>query len=142
MERRNPTLMASDEILQEIGDIRKSVDAGAKRIHELSRVLHEKARRGEQDDTTGIYIAVSNAWSRFSGMVAQGLSRTASADRLLKLLPTPESKEEAEREAQRQEQRQARRSRKRQSREEAAKSPMDALIELYGSEDVTDAGGR
>lgn len=142
MERRNPSLMSYDEIVQEIGDLRKGVDQGARRIYELSRVLHDRARRDQQDDTTGVYIAFSNAWSRFAGMVNQGLSRTASADRLLKLLPTEADKEEAAREADRREQRQARRERRRQARVSSEQSPMDALIEMYGSEDENHAGGR
>jgi hypothetical protein len=89
--------MAPEDILAEISMLRDTVNQATRRIHDLSRILHDRMRRVDPDEADrGVYLTYSNAWARFAGMVQQGLQRTRQADRLLRLLadrdeaPTPD----------------------------------------------------
>lgn len=90
MDFRNPQTMTPQEIVAEIRDIQKGLSRGATRIHELSRALYHRMRRTAPGDDTNVYITYSNAWTRFAGMVSQGLVRTRSAERILGMLRTEE----------------------------------------------------
>lgn len=131
--RRNPTQMTSAEILSEVTDQKNVIKQGATRLQELSKTLHDRMRREPDNEDRGVYIAVSNVYARFGGMVVQGLNRTASADRLLKSIPTQEDKDEAiqveERRKQWREKRQAQRSAVPEST-----LPEDVLA-MYGQDD-------
>lgn len=125
--------MTLDNILSEVRDQKTAIEQGAIRLQELAKTLHERMRREPDNEDRGVYIAVSNVYARFGGMVVQGLNRTASADRLLKTIPTQEEKDEAkmveERRQQRHEQRQARRR--------AVPEPTlpDDVLAMYGQQD-------
>ena len=131
--RRNPTQMTSAEILAEVMDQKKVIEQGALRLQELSKTLHDRMRRDPNEEDRGIYIAVSNVYARFGGMVAQGLNRTASADRLLRSIPTQEDKDEAERV----EERRKRRREQRQAQRSAIPEPTlpDDVLAMYGQQD-------
>lgn len=138
MEGRNPSLMSPEEIVREIADHKKSLERTVSRLSELSRGLHDRMRRNSGDEDASVYIAFSNVWVRFSGMISQGLSRTASGDRFLRMIPTQAEREELEREQQR---KRARAEHRRQRRAQAApsRSPVEDLMEMYGSEEVINA---
>lgn len=141
MEGRNPTLMTPQEILAEVSTHKKTMERSAARMRELSKVLHDRMRRNPPDEEdAGVYLAVANVWARFSGMVSQGISRTASADRLLRTIPTPEEKAEAERVAEHRKQRKAHRQQRKAAGLSLQRSPIEDLMEMYGSEEVIDAG--
>ena len=140
---RNPTQMEVADIVKEVGQLKQAVERDARRIYELSKVLHDRMRRAElTDDTRPIYIAFSNTWTRFAGMVTQGLNRTASADRLLKLLPTPESIAEAEWIEKQQQGRKARKQQKEERVAAAGPTSMDDLLKMYATEPEVDDAGR
>lgn len=132
MEFRNPQTMTPQEIVAEIRDLQKGLSRGATRIHELSRALYHRMRRTAPGDDTNVYITYSNAWTRFAGMVSQGLARTRSAERVLGMLrqeekepPTPPRQEAEERQ---------------ESIPE--RSPMEDLIAAYQEETPFDADRR
>jgi hypothetical protein len=150
--------MKPDDIVSEIRQQRDAVERGSRRIYELSQVLYAKSRRDRslQERTAGVtdrerdqalrdthnYIAYSNAWSRFAGMVDQGLKRIVSFDRLI--ARTADDKiHESERIAEltRKEQSRMDREARRQSRGVSpwASPTVEDLVSLYGEEVVTDA---
>lgn len=91
MPNRNPANMVPDEILGEIAQLKVGLDVSTRRIMELSRTLHDRMRRSDPTASDrNVYLTYANAWSRFAGMVQQGLQRTQHADRLLRLLPERE----------------------------------------------------
>ena len=135
--RRNPTQMTSVEILAEVTEHKKVIEQGAKRLQELSKTLHDRMRREPENEDRGIYIVVSNIYARFGGMVVQGLNRTASADRLLRSIPTQEDKDEAKRVEERTKQRRE----QRQAQRRAVPEPTlpDEVLAMYGQDEVTSA---
>ena len=140
MNQRDPSQMTPEEIIQEIRNIRGSMDAFCSRVFELSRALYTKARREASDDSRGSLVLYANTWTRFSGAVSTGLQRTASADRVLK--NAREDRERREQMAAERERREADRMARLEKREKQAQSvrpPSDGLedlIELYGKEVV------
>jgi hypothetical protein len=79
-------------MIAEIREIRERIDQDARRIYELSQALHQRARRNPAGSTTPAFIMYSNAWTRFAGMVAQGMRRTVTAERVI--VPAMEEKPE------------------------------------------------
>jgi len=139
MDKRNPTQMAPEEIIREIAEQKKSLEQSARRLSELSRALHDRMRRSPDVEDAAVYVAFSNVWVRFSGMLNQALSRTTSGDRLLKLIPTESERAERERDLQR---RKDQAQRRQERRESHPRSPIEDLMEMYGAEEVISAGGR
>lgn len=102
---RNPQSMANEEIVREINSLQDElrskgaeitglmvqlqdeVRTRAIRIQELSKILYQRVRRAPIDDSTAIYTTYSNVWTRFAGMLGQGLTRASSASRVLRRLP-------------------------------------------------------
>jgi hypothetical protein len=135
LSTRNPANLQPQEIVSEIADLRDYIDQSTRRIYELSRTLHDRMRRMDPGgDSRGIYTTYANSWSRFAGMVQQGLQRTRHADRVLGLLPRNEQTEP-------------------QTPAPApvpvnqaqivpAPSPLEDFISLYGEEMVHDADGQ
>jgi hypothetical protein len=133
--------MTPEEIIQEIRDIRGSMDTLCTRVFELSRTLYSKARREATKDTMGSLVLYANTWTRLSGAVSQGLQRTASADRVLKYARDDQERQEREAaERERREQEREDRAAKRQASASPVVPPSDSgledLIELYGKEVV------
>ena len=85
----DPSYMSEGQIMEEIHQLRDNIRQSSMRIFDLSRMLYSRARRRPSDDTTSAYILAANAWSRFSGMLEQGLRRASSSDRVLRLIPKP-----------------------------------------------------
>lgn len=140
MNGRNATQMSPQEILAEVSEHKETMERSAARLRELSKVLHDRMRRDTTEEDSGVYLAVSNIWTRFAGMVTQGLSRTGSADRMLRMIPTPEEKAEAQRVTEKRKERHARRKKQKAVEAAAQQSPVEALMEMYSSEDVANAG--
>jgi hypothetical protein len=150
--------MKPEDIISEIRQQRDTVERGCRRIYELSQVLYAKTRRDRvlQEREAGtdenarerlaqeyrLYIAYSNAWSRFAGMVDQGLKRTSSLDRIM-VRTAGEKLQEAERIADltRKEQARLDREARRQTQQSVPwPSPtVEDLVSLYGEEVMTDA---
>jgi hypothetical protein len=84
---QNPQALTNEEIIAEISGLRDEIERKGTRVHELSNALYRRVRKAPADDTTAIYLTYANAWMRFSGMVSQGITRTAGAVRILKRLP-------------------------------------------------------
>ncbi len=129
---RNPGLMSHDEIIQEIGELRRGIERDSVRIHELARALYHRVRRSPSDDTTRVYVTYAHAWTRFSGMVSHGLARTSSADRILGLLPKKEAEPEEKPPA---------KPRASSTEQEAHQtlSPIEDLMKMYGAGEDVDA---
>jgi hypothetical protein len=83
--------MSPQQIVEEMKDLRRTLERSTLRLYELAKALYQHARRSPADDSTAIYITYANAWSRFSGAMTHGLARTASSDRILGALPTVQS---------------------------------------------------
>ena len=92
MNFRNPTTLSDEEVIDEIRQLREGIDLSARRIHELSKALYHRARRAPSDQSSSSYVMYSNVWTRFAGMVEQGLRRSVSMDRLLSRAPEEERK--------------------------------------------------
>jgi len=140
MNGRNATQMTPQEILAEVSDHKQSMERSAARLRELSKVLHDRMRQNTTDEESGVYLAVSNVWTRFAGIVTQGLTRTNSADRMLRMLPSPEEKAEAERVSEKRKARHAKRQKQKAAETAVRQSPVEALMEMYSSEDAGNAG--
>jgi hypothetical protein len=83
--------MTPEDMVAEITGLRNGIESGARRIYELSRVLHDRMRRADPNQPSRqVYVTYANVWIRFSGMVQQGLQRTRQTDRVLRLLPQEE----------------------------------------------------
>jgi len=111
--------MTPEEITIEISDLQSEIKRHGLRIYALAHGLHTKVRRAPADDTTSIYLTYAHSWTRFSGMVSQGLARTAHAGRILKLLP---AKIEAAPPA----------PPKKKAEQATSLSPVESLISMYG----------
>lgn len=136
ISNRNPMNMAPEDIVQEINSARDTIEGASRRIYELSRTLHARMRRTSSSTDVGVYVTYANVWTRFAGMVQQGLRRTQQADRVLRLLqdedpsvspadeapapPPPEETDEAH-------------------SMPTESSPYEDLIAVYGEELVSDA---
>jgi len=82
---RNPTtpsLMEPRAAIDEINAIRDRMEQDARRIYELSRSIHQYARRAPSD-VSSAYLMYANTWTRFAGMVDQGLRRTTTPCRVV-----------------------------------------------------------
>lgn len=141
MNQRDPSLMTPEEIIQEIRNIRGSMDALCSRAFDLSRVLYTKARREATREQMAPLVVFANTWTRFSGAVSSGLQRTSTADRVLK--NAADDKERRERDdaerKRREDERAARAEKKAQQAAASIVPPSDGLedfIELYGTEVV------
>lgn len=128
----NPANMSPEEIVRDIQNLRDTIHNASARLLELSRVLYHHARR-ERNQTSagGVYLTYANAWTRFAGMVSQGIQRTRSAERVLGLLedPAPDTRVE---------QAPAPEARSMPVRSSA----LEDLIAVYGEEVVGDADQR
>jgi hypothetical protein len=80
---RDPRAMTADEIVEEITAVRQTINMAAQRVVELSRTLHQTARRHVASEHTSVYINFANAWGRFAGAVQQGIRRAQSMDRMV-----------------------------------------------------------
>lgn len=121
---RNPLYMDAPAIIEEIREIRERVDGDARRIYELSQALHQRTRRNPTDTSTSAFLMYANAWTRFAGMVAQGLRRTVTAERVI--VPAMEAPQEP-----------PPKPRVKDSKESPIRSPLpvhDDLVELFGEE--------
>jgi hypothetical protein len=149
MPNRTPSSMAPAEIAAEITQLRNNVEGSVARIHELSRILLDRMRRQRMastvpDPNLDVYVTYANHWSRFAGMVQQGLQRTRQADRLLRMLREDEEQaaERADRPARPEPANSHPQPVPDQARSMPADSPLRDLIELYGEEIVQDADGQ
>jgi hypothetical protein len=91
--------MEPEQIAAEIGQLREGIDHSSRRIYELSRTLYDRVRRrrhasGANAGNNDVYVTYAMAWTRFAGMVQQGLTRTRQSDRLLGMI-TEETPPEA-----------------------------------------------
>ena len=92
MNFKNPVLMSDTEVIDEIRVMRENIDISARRIHELSKALYHRVRRLPVGDQTSSLVMYSNVWTRFAGVVEQGLRRSVSMDRVLKKEPEEDRK--------------------------------------------------
>ena len=133
---RNPANMLPEDILQEISALREGIEQGARRILELSKTLHDRMRRTDPSAADrSVYLTYSNSWSRFAGMVQQGLQRTRQADRLLRLLPEREDSQTPDRAV-------PEPVRVDEAHSMPVTSPLDDFIKVYGEEYMQDAADR
>lgn len=135
----NPLTMEPEEIVAEIDEHRETIDRASRRIYELSRVLRDRMRRADPT-LMGIYVTYSNAWTRFAGMIQQGLQRTQIAERVLRMLPeeTPRAEQRSERP---EEEAHPEATPVDQARPVPDDHPLRDFIELYGEEVARDADG-
>lgn len=94
--RANLHTMTEQDIVQEIRDLRESLDSDAQRLNELAQYLHRMVRRRRADENTSPYVTYANAWMRFANVVGLGLRRTAVSDRLLAMVKPVALEPEAE----------------------------------------------
>jgi hypothetical protein len=73
----------NEVIVAEIRELKGEIDVRARRIHELSKTLYQKTRRASADSDTRAWIVYTNAWTRFAGMIEQGIRRAGHLDRLV-----------------------------------------------------------
>jgi hypothetical protein len=59
------------------------MSVAAERLQKVYEVLYRTVRRGTPDYATPTYLNLANAGKRLTGMISQGLRRTASFDRVL-----------------------------------------------------------
>jgi hypothetical protein len=159
MEKRNISHFTPDQLVAEIRRAREDLEDTARYMGAASLLLHARTRRSDfresarqtaviPEDTSreaterlrqtalneasSIYTLYANTWHRFSGMILQGVKRTASSERIMRRLedkrvvardvepvtPTPQVKP---------------------VKEPEAPAPMNDLVELYGIETVTHA---
>lgn len=145
MPNRNSPNMEPQAIIDEINVLRDGIERSARRIHDLSRILHQQMRRSSlrtgaqtQSRDNAVYVTFANVWTRFGGMVLQGLQRTRQADRVLGMLQKEE--EQAERP---QEEAQLPQEETQQNQPDVPPPGpgfYDDLITVYGEEIVSDAG--
>ena len=76
------SLLEPQVAIEEIRVLQERLDQDARRIYELSRSLYQFARRTPSGQMTSVYVLYANAWTRFAGMVEQGLRRTSTATRI------------------------------------------------------------
>lgn len=72
----------ADVTVLQMQEIRGDIEASVARLHKLSSNLRATARRTLDASSSG-YIVFANAHLRFAGMIAQGLRRSGSMDRIL-----------------------------------------------------------
>jgi hypothetical protein len=80
---RHASLLTPDVAIEEIRSIQERMDQDARRIYELSRSIYQFARRTPSGQLSSAYVLYANAWTRFAGMVDQGLKRTTTASRVI-----------------------------------------------------------
>lgn len=114
--------------IDEIDSIRGRMEQDARRIYELSRAIHQYARR-TPSDVTSAYVMYANTWTRFAGMVDQGLRRTTTPCRVVTAALEKNAREEEAKEKKPPIQRPAPRG---------LLPPNDDMVELFG-EDLVNA---
>ena len=75
------SLTEPQKAIDEVHTLQERIVQDARRIHELSRSIHQYARRTPPGQLTSAYVSYANVWTRFAGMVEQGLRRTSIASR-------------------------------------------------------------
>jgi hypothetical protein len=151
MPTRNAARMTTAQIVAEITHLRSTVEGASRRIYELSRMLYDQMRRGSvngsrndatANDSRDAYVTYANSWTRFAGMIQQGLQRMRHSDRLLRMIeddaheraerPAPEDPETSHPQPVNIDQAHA----------VPNESPLRDFIDLYGEEMVRDADGQ
>lgn len=120
--------MTTDQIVEEIGEIRTNLEGSAFRLIALTKVLYAKSRK-EASDSTPVYVAYSNAWMRFAGSMHQGLRRVNSANRIVESF-----KKEAQEKAQAEEAKRRKAEKPVISLSKARENAFSDYEELYGEE--------
>ena len=95
MEARLRRQDESEELVRRIQGVREELLTKVTELQELSTELRVKSRRFVADDGSNSYIMFANAHLRLAGALNQGLRRTGSTDRVLKI--GKEEREEARR---------------------------------------------
>jgi hypothetical protein len=143
--KKSTALMTPDEIVLEIKEVRGELEHNIERLFELSRVLYAKARRNndDTDNRRATMVLYANAWTRFVGVVGQGLRRTSSADRVLKVAQQQEQdRQERERRDKERDDRETQRVLRQATNPIFEPSPgVEDLVALYGPE-VMDYASR
>ncbi len=83
----------SEDLIQRIQSVREEILTKVRKLHELSVDLRTKSRRFLADEGSNSYVMFANAHLRLAGALHQGLRRTGSTDRVLKI--GQEEREEA-----------------------------------------------
>ena len=117
--------MTPEEIVLEIRGLQQDVQSKSVRIQGLSQALYRRVRKAPVDDDTSVYITYANAWTRFAGMVQQGVTRTTHTARVLKRL-TPKVETAAK-------------AVPKLVRKEEPQTPMESLLSLYADENEDEA---
>jgi hypothetical protein len=120
-----------EEIYEVEGLTRRASDEMRPALQERLSALRIAHRT--QEERLSTYTFVANTWTRFAGMVIQGIQRTRSSDRLLRQLPDAEEPEIEQDEPE---------APPPAPVGEGETSPMEDLIEMYGEGDVNHAQGR
>ena len=101
-EVRQQREQAVQGTIEQMQKVRGDIEASVAKLHELSTELRAKARRTLDASSSG-YIVFANSHLRFAGMIAQGLRRSGSMDRILETTKREQEearrREEAERQA-------------------------------------------
>jgi hypothetical protein len=71
-------------LVSQIQEARKTADESARKLYEAASLLYEKARRNPIEGASA-YVIFANAHLRMANALGQGLRRTASTDRVLKI---------------------------------------------------------
>jgi len=117
--------MTPDELCVEGRRLQKEMSVAAERLHKVYEVLYHTVRRGTPDYATPTYLNLANVGKRLTGMVSQGLKRTAAFDRVL-----AEAKRTMADLAQEEQVKQARKEAK--AAKEGKKVEVDPLSALFG----------
>lgn len=137
-DRRLPSTMKPEEIVQEITELQSAMKLSVERTFELSKALYSQTRRKASDNNTSAFVNFANSWSRFSGAVAQGLNRLSSSEKILKR--TQEETIRLAKEADEQKVKDEERKKTVQSRKQKQKASLFGdMVELYGEDVVPDA---
>lgn len=137
-DRRLPSTMKPEEIVQEITELQSTMKLSVERTFELSKALYSQTRRKASDNNTSAFVNFANSWSRFSGAMAQGLNRISSSEKILKR--TQEETTRLATEADEQKIKDEERKKTRQSRKQKQSASLFGdMIELYGEDVVPDA---
>jgi hypothetical protein len=117
--------MTPDELCLEGRRLQKEMSVAAERLSKVYDVLYHTVRRGTPDYATSTYLNLANVGKRLTGMISQGLRRTASFDRVL-----AETKRTMADQAQEEQAKQARKEAK--AAKEGKKVWVDPLTALFG----------
>ncbi len=134
--RRRDVRREFEAMAESISDLEKAIRTASveQRGPLQDQIIRLRRLRQEQQERISVYTTFSNNWLRFAGMLAQGVQRSLSFDRLVDRLPrtteedapnTPTAPST---------------TRPVQGRQESGQnsvfgdSPFDDLIELYGEE--------